>query len=164
MAVQPVSVSVGGAAVQIYTPAAVGTPSIFLYNNGNVPVYIGGSAVTVSSGMLLPAGQDIEFPSYPQGLWAVAAPGTLGAATTVSVNAPAGAGTVNATSTASYSAGQTLVIGSGSAAETLTISSVTNGTTLVFTTATRFAHLSTEAVALVSAPLGTSINVLAGTR
>jgi hypothetical protein len=164
MAFQPSCAPVGAIATQIYNPAAVGTPAVSIFNNGSVTAYIGGSSVTAGTGFPLPSGQGFDLPNLSTGLWAVAGTGTLGSATTLTVSAAQYAGTVNATSTAGYAAGETLQIGAGAAAETAIIGTIPSGTTVVFTSGLRFAHGSGEALALVSAPLGTSLNVLAGTR
>jgi len=164
MAVQPTSVPVSGVATQVYTPATVGTPNVTLFNNGSQPAYLGSAAVTAATGFLLPPQQGFDLPFASAGIWAVAAAGTLGTATTLGLDAAQGAGTVNAASTSGYSAGNVLQIGTGSAAETAVIGTIPSGTAVVFTSGLRFAHVSGEALALVSAPLGTSLNILAGTR
>jgi hypothetical protein len=164
MAVQPTCVPVSGAATQVYNPAAVGSPNVTIFNNGTQPAYLGGVAVTAASGFLLPPQQGFDLPYATIGIWAVAGPGTVGTATTLGAAAAQGAGTVNAAATSGFSAGNTLQIGTGSAAETGVVGTIPSGTSVVFTSGLRFAHSSGEALALVSAPLGTSLNVLAGTR
>jgi hypothetical protein len=163
MSSQPASVAVSAAAVQIYNPAVVGTPNAFIANNGSQPVYLGGSAVTFATGFALYPGQVVDLAKAPAGIWAVCNPGTTGTSTTLTNAAAAAAGTVNSASTSGFSAGQVLQLGVGNAAEALTVSSVTNGTTVVFSTPVRFAHASGETLALVNAPLGSSVNVNTGT-
>jgi hypothetical protein len=165
MGFQPACAPVSGVPAQVYVAAAVGTPSISIFNNGTQPAYIGGSSVTAATGFLLPPQTNIDFPSYPQGVWAVANPGTLGTSTTIAALATAGAGTITCASVSGYTAGQTIIIGTGAAAEPATIGSVNSaGTSLVLAAGTRWAHGTAETLALMSAPLGTSLNVLAGVR
>lgn len=163
MASQPVCVPVNAPAVQVYNPAVVGSPNVYLANNGPVPVYLGGSAVTFASGLALYPGQIIDMAKAPTAIWAVANPGVTGTSTTLSLAAAAAAGTVNATATSGFSPGFALQIGTGNAAEVLTVNTVPNGTTVTFTTATRWAHASGETLALVNAAQGASVNVVTGT-
>lgn len=156
----PVSASV----VQIYSPAAVGTPTVFVFNTGTSSVYIGGSNVTFATGLQLLPGQQLEFPNYPYGIWAVCNPGTTGTSTTLSAAAAQAGTSVTVGATSGYSAGQVLQVGTASAAETVVVSTVPNGTTVTFTTGLRWAHASGETLALVNASAGSSLNVMAGTR
>lgn len=163
MAFQPVNAAVSGIASQVYNPAAVGTPTASIYNSGNSIAYLGGSAVTFATGFALYPGQGIEMPSYSTGIWAIAAPGTLGTSSTLSANVASGTNASIIASTSGFGTSSTVQVGAGNAAETLTIATI-SGTNVTFTTNTRWAHASGEAVALMTAPQGTSLNVLAGTR
>ena len=164
MAFQATGVAVSGIATQVYNPATVGSPTATISNVGSSVAYIGGSAVTVATGLALYPNQQVDLPSYATGIWAVAAPGTLGTATTLSAAVAAGTNAIFIPGGSGYGTGSTVQVGTGNAAETLTISTITSGTAITFTTSTRWAHASGENVALMTTPAGTSLNVLAGTR
>lgn len=162
MAFQATGVAVGGAATQVYVPAAVGTPNATITNTSGNTLYLGGSTVTVATGLALFPNQMVDFPAYATGIYAIAAPGTLGTASTLSAAGTAAALTLAVTATTGFGTGTTLQVGAGNAAETLIVASTT-GTTVTFTTAARWAHSSGEAISLVNAPKGGSLTVLAGT-
>jgi hypothetical protein len=162
MAFQATGVAVGGAATQVYFPAAVGSPNAVITNTSGNTIYVGGSTVTVATGLQLFPNQTLDLQSYPTGIYAIAAPGTLGTASTLSAAGTASALTLAVTATTGFGTSTILQVGTGNAAETLTVASTT-GTTITFTTGARWAHASGEAIALVSAPKGGSLTVLAGT-
>ncbi len=162
MAFQTTGVAVGGAATQVYFPAAVGSPTATITNTSGSTLYLGGSTVTVATGLALFPNQMVDLPSYATGIYAIAAPGTLGTASTLSAAGTATQVTLAITSATGFLQGNVLQVGTGNAAEALTVLSAT-GTTVTFTTGARWAHGSGEAVSLVNAPKGGSLTVLAGT-
>jgi hypothetical protein len=157
--------NVSATATQIYVVPPYGKSSISVFNNSNAPVYLGGSAVTAASGAALPPGTQLQLTNTTSGLWAISGPGVLGTASTLSANVAVGATTASITATSGFGTSTTLLIGANAGSsdgETVTIATLT-GTSATFTSATRFAHLSGEAISLVSAPQVSSVIVHRGT-
>lgn len=164
MAYQSLGVPVSVLATQVYVPPAVGSPTATVANIGSSTAYIGGSAVTVNTGLALTPNQIIDFPAYTTGIWAVAAIGTTGTATSLSAAVAAGTNAIFIPAGSGYGAGTNLQIGTGSAAEVIAVTSLASGTAITLTTNTRWAHASGEAVAQVTSSAGTCLNIQAGTR
>jgi hypothetical protein len=155
--------SIGAAAVPVYVPAPSGTPHAVIFNNtGGRVLYLGGASVTPVTGLPLYPNCKLNLPYAYTTIYAVGGFGTTGSATTFSANAAAGTATVPVTATGGYSAGNVIQLGTGTNAEALTVLSTT-GTTVTFTASTSFTHLSGDAIALLSAPLGGALTVTAGT-
>jgi len=163
MASQPVNVAVSAAAVQVYNPAVVGTPNVFIANlSASVNVYLGGSAVTYASGFRLGPGQTVDLSPAAAGIWAICNPGTTGTSSTLSGAAASGTAVVVAASATGFSTGSIVQIGTGNAAETGVVSSVSGGT-VTLSSGIRFDHASGATIALVNAGQGVSVNVNTGT-
>jgi hypothetical protein len=131
MSAYPITVPVSGTPTLIYTPAASGTPTLFVQNVGRSIVYIGGAGATQSGGIPLAPNQAIDLAYAPTALYAVCGFTPTATATTttaavssgsaVSTAITSGSGTVN---------GQYVQLGSGTASETTTITSGGGTTTL----------------------------------
>lgn len=87
--------------VQIYVPAggfsgqagggAAGQPHAWVFNSGNSTAYVGGPNVTPFAGIPVPPGTEIKIPVAFAGLFAVAGLQSIGANTTTTAAANAGA-------------------------------------------------------------------------
>jgi hypothetical protein len=155
--------TVSALATQVYVPPASGIPNAVLFNNGRNTLYLGGSAVTASTGLPLGPNQSINMARFFTGIWAVCGNGTLGTATTLSSDAASGTNSTFMVSTAGFGTASTLQLGAGNNAETVSIATIT-GTAVTFTANTLFGHLSGEAVSLVSSPLGSTLYINRGTE
>ncbi len=69
------SVTVGVSRVRLGAPGP-GRRSVIVYNNGSVTVYLGGSDVTTTTGLPLPAGTPYSADLASADLYAIAASGT----------------------------------------------------------------------------------------
>lgn len=151
---------------QVYIPAAVGTPHCVIFNSGASPAYLGGSAVTPSTGLLFPPGAQLSLPYANYGIWACGGGVTAGTpVTSLSAAASSGAGTVTLTSgtvVTNLGSGVTIQVGTGNGAETVTIVSNTGGTAIISPNFV-FDHNNAATVVTIGSQLATSLSVNAGT-
>lgn len=153
-------------ATKAYVPASVGTPHAVIFNNGASPVYLGGSAVSINSGLYFPPGAQLSLPFAPFPIWSVSGYVLGTATTTISANLAAGGTTVACGSLASMSVGTPLQIGNANAPssfEVVVISTFVNAGTLTTTAPTQFDHISGGTVTVISSQTGSSLAVSAGT-
>lgn len=152
--------------LQVYFPAAVGTPHCVIFNNGASPCYLGGSSVTQQAGLWFPPGAQLSLPFAPVSVYSIDGY-TLGTATTtISANLVSGGTTVAAGSLASMKVGGLIQIGNANAPssfEVLVISTFVNAGTLTTTTGALYDHVSGATVTTISAQAATSLSVNAGT-
>jgi hypothetical protein len=154
--------AVSGVPVPVFVPnPSAHTPSVTIYNSGPSTIFLGGSAVSAATGLLLCPQAEISFPKVLSTIWAVGATGVTGTGTTLTANVAAGSTVAAVTSSGNWITGNTIVIGISGAAETVIISTLTGGTGVSFTTPTDFDHISGGTVALVNAAQGTNLNVTA---
>lgn len=153
---------VTGDAVLVYTPASQGVPHVTLINEGTAPVYIGGAAVTVASGLPLAPTQQISLPFAPSSLYAVS--GSALTATTANTNAAANSGATSLAFAGNFGTaavnGQQVQVGTGSAAEVTTISTG-GGTGTLTVTALTLDHKTATAVTVIT-PAGSSVHTESG--
>jgi hypothetical protein len=152
---------VGATAVQVFVPPPSGIPNLVLFNNSQNPIFVGGSAVTATSGIQIQPNVEVVLPRTNVAVWAICGTGTLGTATTLTAAIASGGTTVTMTGTTGFGTANTLQIGSSYGAETVVVNTIAS-TVVTFTTGTRFAHASGEAVSLVSAPATGSVQVHRG--
>lgn len=153
-------------ATKVYVPAAVGTPHCVIFNNGSSPVYLGGTAVSVNTGLWFPPGAQLSLPFATFPIWSVSGYVLGTATTTISANAVAGGTTLAAGSLASMSVGTPLQLGNAgfpSSQEVVIISTFVNAGTLTTTAPTQFDHISGGTVTVISSQTGSSLSVNAGT-
>lgn len=156
---------INGAATQIYTPAASGTPKVTFVNEGTSIAWIGGATVQAGSGFPLPPGQSITLPVAYQTLYAISSFNATATATTLSAAAlNSGATTVTVISGAGIANGNQIQIGAqgGSRTETVTVTAGGGTTTLTVSPATSFDHRLSDTVTLVT-PIPTTIHTESAT-
>lgn len=152
-------------AVKAYAPGAAGNPHAVLFNNGASPVYLGGTAVSVNSGLWFPPGAQLSLPFAPYPIWSVSGYVLGTATTTLSASVTAGGTTLAAGSLASMSVGTPLQLGNANAPssfEVVIISTFVNAGTLTTTAGTLFDHISGGTVTVVSSQTGSALSVNAG--
>jgi hypothetical protein len=153
--------------LQVYFPAAVGTPHCVIFNNGASPAYLGGSGVTSATGLQFPPGAQLSLPNAGFGIWAVDGGLTLGTvSTTLTINAAAGGTVLAVAGTASLVAGVLLQIGNNNrpvSQETVIISTVPNAGSVTTTTPLQMDHVSGGTVWTISGQQATALSVNAST-
>jgi hypothetical protein len=135
-----IPIPVSSAATLILTASATAT-SCVITNNGASPVFIGGSAVTPTSGFPLMAGQTISVPFVNQNIYACANVNNITTPTdTLSAPASAAATALTvASGGASFTNGMVISINDGVNTELVTVGSGSTGTSVVVS-ATAHAH------------------------
>jgi hypothetical protein len=145
----------------LFTPSTNATNNVRLWNNGRNTVYVGQADVTVNTGLPIPPGQKpVELTNVLQSLYAIStySIGTL--LGTVQTAATAGSTSLTFSSTVPVSTlgvGGIFMIGSTSATsnqEALSVAATTATTVLTTSTATAFAHDTTNVVYGVNATYG----------
>lgn len=157
---------VGAAAVQIYTPASVGTPHAVIYNTGPATVYVGGVGVTATSGLPVPPRGEVNFANATVALYAAAGGVTVsGTAVTNLTAATTGGSTSNLSvgTTANFAVGNLVQVGTGNTAEVGTISSIPDSTHLTLSAAVVYDHRAGAQVATVTGTATGTVKTVAGT-
>lgn len=150
--------------VKVYNPAVVGTPHAVLFNNGTSNAYIGGSGVTVNSGLLFPPGAQLSLPFANSAIWATGAITTGTPSTSLSVAGTAGGTALTfAGSVASFGTGTTVSIATGTAQEFVTLATITSGTVITLTAPLLYDHLASSTVTTITAQSATALSVNSGT-
>ena len=156
-----VTTYVGPAPVLVYNAAPVGKPATLITNTGSSVIYLGASAVTVSSGMPLTAGEQILLAFAPYNLYAASGYTTTATATTTTAAANSAATSLAVTSGTGIANGALILVGSGTNAEVVTVTAG-GGTTTLTVTALNYDHRSGAAVTVVTS-LGGALSVAPGT-
>lgn len=150
--------NVTAAPTLIYSPATLGTPVAFIYNEGSVPVYLGQANVTVKNGTLLQPGDhhravNANVPLYA--CTAILSTTSLGQATSAAVNS--GGTTLTAAIAFNAAANGSLILVGSSAtatdAEVVTLVSGGGSTTLTVT-ALQYDHRTAITPAIVTGQVG----------
>jgi hypothetical protein len=137
--------------VPIYTPAPAGIPHVTIQNIGGVPLYIGGSAVTVSSGLRLNPNDNISLDFATYAIYAVGGtPGTGGSSTTLSATVSSGGTTLSVTSSNGFTPSTVIAIGAVPAQETTTVSGTAGGTSITIGSNLLYDHASGAAVTVLA--------------
>jgi hypothetical protein len=161
----PVTVPVGPAPAQVYTPAVVGRPHLVIHNAGPGTVFLGQVGVTEAAGFPLPSKAEVSYPFANTAIYAVCGGLTLSGSVLSNVSTAITGGvstTVVVASGTGFVAGQVIQVGSGSNLETLTLSTAI-GTTLTPTTKPQYDHVVGEPVTLVTGAATGTLRVTAGT-
>ena len=138
--------------VQVYVPPASGRPSVFIYNNGPNPVYVGGSEVTSVSGMMVPPAARVGVPAAVQGVFAVSGFNPTALVGTVSTNAAQGGSVLTVASGGSaFTTGAFISIENGSARQEIQAVASQTGSSVTVAGAFAFAHGSTVTFTAVTA-------------
>lgn len=152
-------------AVQVYFPPAYGTPHVVITNSGASGCYLGGSSVTVGTGMYFPPGAQLTFPFAPFPIFSCDGglqPGTV-PTSTVTIAAAAGGTVLAVSSTASTAAGVLLQVGNSvNSQETVLISTVPNAGSVTTTTPLQFDHVAGGTVTIIASQAATSLSVNVG--
>lgn len=152
-------VPVSSAATLILTASATAT-SCVLTNNGTSTVFIGGSAVTPTSGFPLAAGQTISTPFVNQNIYACANANNVVAPTdTLSSPATSGATALTvASGGASFTNGMIISINDGVNTELVTVGTGSTGTSVVVS-ATAHAHATGVTFGVFQSTNGSNVSV-----
>jgi hypothetical protein len=153
---------VASPALQVYVPAAVGTPHVVFNNKGSSAAYLGGSAVTASAGLWFPPGAQISYPYAPYGIWAVDGSTTTGApTTTLTAAVSCGATQVAVTGGTAYGTGQTIALGTATGQEFITVATIigASGTGITLVNPLLYDHATGSAVAAITGQSGTNLQV-----
>lgn len=153
-----VPIPVSSAATLILTASATAT-SCVITNNGSSTVFIGGSAVTPTSGFPLAAGQTISSPFINQNIYACSNVNNITTPTsTLSANVSAAGTSLSvASGGASFTAGMVISINDGVNTELVTVSAST-GTTITVS-ALQHAHASGTAFGQFQSTQGSGVSV-----
>jgi hypothetical protein len=150
---------------KIYNPAAVGTPHVVIFNNGMSGAYIGGSAVSSTSGLLFPPGAQLTLPYANYSIWGIDGGVTTGApATSLQTAAATGGTTLTLASSGTvFATAQTIAVGAGTGIEFVTLATIA-GTVLTTTTGLLYDHNASATVTTITGQPGvTSLSVNPGT-
>jgi hypothetical protein len=156
--------SVASPVTKVYNPAIVGTPHAVLYNSGSSFAYLGGSAVTPSSGFPFPPGAQITLPYANFSIWGVPGGVTVGTPSTSLQTALAAGGTTLtlASSGTVFATAQTIAVGATTGQEFLTIATIT-GTVVTLSAPTLYDHNASATVTTILSQSATSLSVNMGT-
>lgn len=142
-------------AVTVAPPAGVPGTVRFI-NEGQNPVYLGGSSVTPSTGFKLLPGCRIQLPSVNSAYYAcsLAQAGTV--STTVTTAATAGSTAFTVGSTTGFAPGTTILLGNSgtTSVEQLTVSATASSTVFTAATASNFDHMAGATVATATVAIG----------
>ncbi len=160
----PITVPVGPAPVQVYTPQATGRPHAVIFNSGPATVFLGQSGVTEAAGFPLPPNAGLDLAFAPIALFA-ACGGIVLSGSVVSNIATAVTGgtstTIVVASTTGFAAGQVIQVGSGPSLEMLTVLTAITGT-ITPTSKPLYDHVVGEPVTLVTGSAPGTLRVTAG--
>lgn len=157
--------AVGAVAVQVYTPAPVGTPHVVVYNTGPATVYLGGAGVTAGSGLALPPRMEVNFANGVNAIYAAAGGVTVSGTATTNLTAAATGGSTSNLSvgtTANFAVGNVVQVGTGGTAESGTISAIPDSTHLTLSTAVVYDHRAGAQVATVTGVSTATVKTTAG--
>lgn len=154
----PNNVSVTPAAMLVFTPTPSVQASVRFYNAGSGTAYVGGTGVTPGSGFPIPPGnRPLELQNINTNLYACSGIQSVGATTTLSGAAAAGATTFTVAS--AVVVGAWLRVGNGTGVEYVQVASGTG--TVTTSSALLYDHAASATVATVTAS-PTPLSVQAG--